>query len=146
MSYLSSAALLFFVAISQASAQAATPAPAQIPTCTTNADCAAGCYCGGDQTCQEAGFCTTDQECGPGFKCEPNRGVFLPRQQVLKKSDPGSPTFARSTSSKQSSLQTSAGSKLAHPNSSITPTSILQSRNNSNTTSSIQSYCSSTPL
>ena len=40
--------------------------------CTTNTDCAAGCYCATDGsagsaasgTCTEGGFCTTDADCG----------------------------------------------------------------------------------
>jgi hypothetical protein len=38
-------------------------------SCTTNTDCAAGCFCQ-DGTCQEAGFCGDTQQCPDGFHCD----------------------------------------------------------------------------
>ncbi len=39
-------------------------------TCTSNYDCAAGCFCSTDGYCEEAGFCTTDSDCISGFECD----------------------------------------------------------------------------
>ena len=39
-------------------------------TCTSNYDCAGGCYCSDDGFCEEAGFCSNDSECAPGFECD----------------------------------------------------------------------------
>ncbi len=39
-------------------------------TCTSNYDCAAGCYCAADGSCQEQGFCSTDADCPDGFVCD----------------------------------------------------------------------------
>jgi len=46
-------------------------------TCTSNADCAAGCYCQ-NGTCEEAGFCTTDSDCGTGYVCNVDRSSCEP--------------------------------------------------------------------
>jgi len=46
-------------------------------TCTSNTDCAPGCYCS-NNTCTEGGFCTTDADCGPGFHCDTNRNSCEP--------------------------------------------------------------------
>jgi hypothetical protein len=46
-------------------------------SCTDNADCAAGCYCGANSTCEEAGFCTTNEDCAEGFVCD-DRGSCVP--------------------------------------------------------------------
>jgi len=37
--------------------------------CTSNYDCAAGCYCA-DGVCVENGFCSTDADCPDGFVCD----------------------------------------------------------------------------
>lgn len=47
-------------------------------TCTSDRDCAAGCYCADSGTCEEAGFCTTDADCGPGFVCDVSRSSCEP--------------------------------------------------------------------
>ena len=39
--------------------------------CTSDWDCAAGCYC--DESsggCVETGFCNSDADCGPGYTCD----------------------------------------------------------------------------
>jgi len=55
------------------------PSGTQTPgfTCETDADCAAGCYCEGEDaatgttgTCVEAGFCATDEDCPEGYVCD----------------------------------------------------------------------------
>ena len=38
--------------------------------CEVNADCAAGCYCGSNKTCEEAGFCRVKSDCPSGFECD----------------------------------------------------------------------------
>ena len=44
--------------------------------CTSNADCASGCYCSTDAAtgqsgqCTEAGFCDTDADCPKGMTCD----------------------------------------------------------------------------
>lgn len=39
--------------------------------CTTDDQCAAGCYCDDSTgTCNEAGFCSTDADCGAGMTCD----------------------------------------------------------------------------
>lgn len=45
--------------------------------CTSNANCAAGCFCA-DGTCTEAGFCSTDKDCGDGFTCDTARSSCEP--------------------------------------------------------------------
>ena len=57
-------------------------------SCTTSADCAAGCYCqlpatqpagsGSGGVCEEGGFCTADSDCGPGFHCNTDRSSCEP--------------------------------------------------------------------
>ncbi|HVK87757.1 MAG TPA: hypothetical protein VM513_26745 [Kofleriaceae bacterium] len=46
--------------------------------CDSDADCAAGCYCGDDGTCEEAGFCATEEDCPDGFHCDVNRASCVP--------------------------------------------------------------------
>jgi hypothetical protein len=54
--------------------------------CTSNTDCAAGCYCApgsgsgsaASGTCTEGGFCTTDADCGTGFHCDTSRSSCEP--------------------------------------------------------------------
>lgn len=46
--------------------------------CDSDADCAAGCYCGTDGTCEEAGFCATEEDCPDGFHCDVNRSSCVP--------------------------------------------------------------------
>ncbi len=46
-------------------------------TCSTNNDCAAGCYCS-NGTCTEGGFCTTDSDCGSGYHCDTMRSSCEP--------------------------------------------------------------------
>ncbi|HEY4243751.1 MAG TPA: hypothetical protein VGM88_28255 [Kofleriaceae bacterium] len=42
--------------------------------CTSNTDCAAGCYCDTSTgTCEEGGFCSTDADCPSGFHCDADR-------------------------------------------------------------------------
>ena len=38
-------------------------------SCTTDADCAAGCFCD-NGTCNEAGFCGSNADCPDGFHCD----------------------------------------------------------------------------
>lgn len=38
-------------------------------TCTSDVDCAAGCYCQ-NGICEEAGFCADDADCPEGFHCD----------------------------------------------------------------------------
>ncbi|HEY1553794.1 MAG TPA: hypothetical protein VGF94_03115 [Kofleriaceae bacterium] len=45
--------------------------------CTSNTDCAAGCYCA-NGTCEEGGFCTTNGDCGPGYICDTTRSSCEP--------------------------------------------------------------------
>jgi hypothetical protein len=45
--------------------------------CTSNTDCAAGCYCA-NGTCTEGGFCTADADCGPGYHCDTQRSSCEP--------------------------------------------------------------------
>jgi hypothetical protein len=45
--------------------------------CRTNYDCAAGCYCDADGTCQESGFCSRDTDCVPGYECD-DRSTCVP--------------------------------------------------------------------
>ena len=37
--------------------------------CAEDTDCAAGCFCGASNTCEEAGFCTSDADCAEGQFC-----------------------------------------------------------------------------
>lgn len=46
-------------------------------SCTTDVNCAAGCFCS-DGTCTEAGFCSTDKDCGDGFVCDTTRSSCKP--------------------------------------------------------------------
>ena len=46
-------------------------------TCTTNNDCAAGCYCA-NGVCEEAGFCGAGTACPDGFHCEDARSSCVP--------------------------------------------------------------------
>jgi len=46
-------------------------------TCTTNADCAAGCYCA-NGVCEEAGFCGPNTKCPDGFHCDEGRASCVP--------------------------------------------------------------------
>jgi hypothetical protein len=46
--------------------------------CSSDAQCAAGCYCG-DGTCVEGGFCTTDRDCGDGLTCDEGRNSCDPQ-------------------------------------------------------------------
>jgi Cys-rich repeat protein len=55
----------------------ATP-PTPGDTCSTNADCAAGCYCTSSNTCEEGGFCTSDADCGSGYHCDTQRSSCEP--------------------------------------------------------------------
>jgi len=45
--------------------------------CTSNTDCAAGCYCQ-NGVCTEGGFCTQNSDCGPGYICDTNRSSCVP--------------------------------------------------------------------
>lgn len=47
-------------------------------TCTSNEDCAAGCYCSPDGVCEEAGFCATETDCPEGFHCDVDRSSCVP--------------------------------------------------------------------
>jgi hypothetical protein len=46
--------------------------------CSSNTDCAAGCYCSDNSTCEEGGFCTADADCGTGFHCNTDRSSCEP--------------------------------------------------------------------
>lgn len=48
--------------------------------CSSNTDCAAGCYCDDKGVCEEGGFCTSDSDCGDGFHCDTDRGSCEPNQ------------------------------------------------------------------
>ncbi len=40
-------------------------------SCSTDYDCAGGCYCDEDYgTCVETGYCTYDEDCSPGYTCD----------------------------------------------------------------------------
>lgn len=47
-------------------------------TCTSDAECAAGCYCSTDGICEEAGFCGTEEDCPDGFHCDVDRSSCVP--------------------------------------------------------------------
>jgi len=49
--------------------------------CDSDADCAAGCYCG-NGVCEEAGFCTQDSDCGAGYVCDEQRSSCTPGNTV----------------------------------------------------------------
>ena len=50
--------------------------------CTTNNQCAAGCYCDAyTSTCAEAGFCSSDADCLSGFVCD-SRSSCVPPETV----------------------------------------------------------------
>ena len=46
-------------------------------SCTSNAQCAPGCYCE-NGTCTEGGFGSTNADCGPGYFCDTNRSSCEP--------------------------------------------------------------------
>lgn len=47
--------------------------------CTSDTDCAAGCYCDASSgTCTEGGFCAQDSDCGPGYHCDTMRSSCEP--------------------------------------------------------------------
>jgi hypothetical protein len=46
--------------------------------CTADKDCAAGCYCGPNGTCEEAGFCNDDSQCPSGYTCDEDRSSCVP--------------------------------------------------------------------
>lgn len=48
--------------------------------CESNADCAAGCYCGDNGVCEEAGFCGSQEDCPDGFHCDTERSSCVPDQ------------------------------------------------------------------
>jgi hypothetical protein len=39
-------------------------------SCTSDSDCAQGCFCGDNGTCEEAGFCNNDNQCPEGYTCD----------------------------------------------------------------------------
>jgi hypothetical protein len=49
--------------------------------CSSDADCAAGCFCEGEEYgpgyCVETGFCSSTADCAPGFVCD-DRGSCVP--------------------------------------------------------------------
>ncbi len=47
-------------------------------SCESDADCAAGCYCGDNGTCEEAGFCGREEDCPDGFHCDVDRASCVP--------------------------------------------------------------------
>jgi cysteine-rich repeat protein len=47
-------------------------------TCSSDLECAAGCYCSDQGYCEEAGFCGDDSECPPGFLCDESRNSCDP--------------------------------------------------------------------
>src|SRR5437773_12535187 len=48
-------------------------------SCSTNADCTAGCYCDGKSgVCIEAGFCDTNADCSQGMSCDTGRHSCQP--------------------------------------------------------------------
>lgn len=54
--------------------------------CTSDAQCAAGCFCS-DGTCTEGGFCKTDKDCGSGFTCNTARSSCEPTPACTKDAD-----------------------------------------------------------
>ena len=46
--------------------------------CSSDKQCAAGCFCGTDGTCAEGGFCGNDKDCGSGFHCDAARSSCIP--------------------------------------------------------------------
>ncbi len=46
-------------------------------TCTSNTDCAAGCYCSNGE-CTEGGFCGSNGDCGSGYTCDTQRSSCEP--------------------------------------------------------------------
>lgn len=68
--------------------------PGQPPgfSCSSNANCAAGCFCSDKGVCEEAGFCTTDADCGKGFHCDTTRSSCVPSPSCSanEQCDPGS--------------------------------------------------------
>ena len=47
-------------------------------TCTSDQDCAAGCFCADNGTCEEAGFCDNDNQCPDGYTCDEARQSCVP--------------------------------------------------------------------
>ena len=48
-------------------------------SCTTNKDCAAGCYCDtAKHTCDEGGFCKEPKDCPAGYTCDTARSSCVP--------------------------------------------------------------------
>lgn len=47
-------------------------------TCTSDDECAAGCYCGTEGFCEEAGFCSQQSDCPEGFTCDVERSSCVP--------------------------------------------------------------------
>ena len=47
-------------------------------TCTSDQDCAAGCFCADNGTCEEAGFCDNDSQCPAGYTCDEARQSCVP--------------------------------------------------------------------
>lgn len=48
-------------------------------TCTSDADCAQGCYCSDTGVCEEAGFCNNDNQCPDGYTCDEARSSCVPQ-------------------------------------------------------------------
>ncbi|GEM_PF-2396269 len=47
-------------------------------TCTSDTDCAEGCYCSTDGVCEEAGYCNNDNQCPDGYSCDETRSSCVP--------------------------------------------------------------------
>ncbi|MEZ4399634.1 MAG: hypothetical protein R3B06_06430 [Kofleriaceae bacterium] len=48
-----------------------------VPGCTSDAECAAGCYCSGGQ-CEETSVCSTDADCPSNEHCDTTRSTCVP--------------------------------------------------------------------
>lgn len=56
--------------------------------CTTDRDCASGCYCDETKgTCTEAGFCQDNSDCGDGYVCDVTRSSCVPGDQCTTSTD-----------------------------------------------------------